>query len=61
MNKMLQNVRVNYFGCEHAQMFAFLSMATNMAEMSQILLATEAELYIQELKPNNIQDLGNAK
>jgi hypothetical protein len=52
---------VNYFGCEHAQMFAFLSMATNMAEMSQILLATEAELYIQELKPNNIQDLGNAK
>ena len=36
-------------------------MATNMAEISQILLATEAELYVQALKPNNIQDLGNAK
>ena len=32
-----------------------------MAEISQILLATEAELYVQALKPNNIQDLGNAK
>ncbi len=36
-------------------------MATNMAEMSQILLATEAELYVEALKPNNLQDLGDVK
>ena len=42
-------------------MFARLSMATNMAEISHILLATEAELYVQGLTTNNIRDLGNAK
>ncbi|XP_028397548.1 zinc finger MYND domain-containing protein 10-like [Dendronephthya gigantea] len=31
------------------------------ANVSQILLATEAELYVQELKPYNIKDLGDAK
>lgn len=37
------------------------TIGSDMAEMSQILLASEAELYVQALKPNNIQDLGNAK
>lgn len=31
------------------------------ANVSQILLATEAELYVQELKPYSIKELGDAK
>lgn len=37
------------------------SVASNVSEMSQILMASEAEIFIQGLKPHNILELGSTK
>ena len=36
-------------------------MANSITESTTVLLAPEAELYIQELKPHSIKDIGSPK
>ena len=38
-----------------------MASTSNFSEMSQILMASEAEIFIQGLKIHAIQELGNAK